>query len=348
MPLTAASLSMALFFRESSLIKPKIPLMVDEVIRKAYYGGRCEVFGNPKKNEKILHFDFKGMYAQCMEERVPCGELKISNIIKDLSKPGFYLINFTQNMEIPVLPLKHQEKLFFPNGTFEGWYWFEEIKLFLDEGGLVNRVKAAVYSDFYEPEIKSFVQKNNSIREFSPYSNLIGKNNNNVFYGKIGMSPKSTIDEITTDRQPKIGSTLFEVDGILINSREQYKPHSNVSISASITSKARIKLYKTFKKLQNEGARLLYTDTDSIIIAVKAVDYHKFIDKKIGEAFFDSKKQDTEIERAAFALPKSYSIRLKCGKEITKMKGFTEKITFNKFQWAFKEKKEIKLKQQVF
>ena len=96
MPLTAASLSTILFFKSETLIKPKISINIDSIIRKSYYGGRCEVFGNLYSDEVALHFDFRGMYAQCMCERVPCGELHISQFVNGVDKPGFYLITFMQ------------------------------------------------------------------------------------------------------------------------------------------------------------------------------------------------------------------------------------------------------------
>ncbi len=44
------------------------------LIKNAYYGGRCEIFGNQKPDEKLLHFDFAGMYQMCMSEELPCGD----------------------------------------------------------------------------------------------------------------------------------------------------------------------------------------------------------------------------------------------------------------------------------
>jgi len=65
-------------------------LKYDRVIRESYFGGRTEVFGNQKEDEILLHYDWSGMYAQCMKEKVLGGEVIESNIIKDISHPGFY------------------------------------------------------------------------------------------------------------------------------------------------------------------------------------------------------------------------------------------------------------------
>jgi hypothetical protein len=59
-------------------------------IRPAYFGGRCEVYGNPDKNEKIYHFDFSGMYSQCMRQKYCFGKNKIIDNNINIEKPGFY------------------------------------------------------------------------------------------------------------------------------------------------------------------------------------------------------------------------------------------------------------------
>jgi hypothetical protein len=56
-----------------------------------------------------------------MCEKIPGGEVFISNQHEDVKEPGFYYIKFKQKMNIPILPIK-EDKLYFKNGTFEGWY----------------------------------------------------------------------------------------------------------------------------------------------------------------------------------------------------------------------------------
>jgi hypothetical protein len=47
-----------------------------------------------------------------------------------------------------------------------------------------------VSAQYYETFLKDFVEKNNKIRERGGIYNLIGKNNNNTFYGRLGMDPE--------------------------------------------------------------------------------------------------------------------------------------------------------------
>lgn len=99
----------------------RTPAAVTEYIRNAYYGGRCEVFGNPKNGEIIHYFDYKGMYARCMMEKYPYGSpiLKKNNL--DVSQIGFHTIKFKCDDYLPFLPVKG-DRLLFPNGTIIGTY----------------------------------------------------------------------------------------------------------------------------------------------------------------------------------------------------------------------------------
>jgi hypothetical protein len=89
---------------------------LSNVVRKAYLGGRCEVFGNSREEEKVLHFDFSGMYGQCMEENLPYGMMKYQVITNNkIEKEGFYYVEIFYLSRIPILPTK-EEKLYFKEG----------------------------------------------------------------------------------------------------------------------------------------------------------------------------------------------------------------------------------------
>jgi len=338
--LTAAKLSIENYFLKNCIIKKKIKLKYDRVIRESYFGGRTEVFGNQKENEILLHYDWSGMYAQCMKEKVLGGEVIESNIIKDLKYPGFYWIKFRQNLEIPILPIK-KDKLLFANGEFEGWYWFEEIALAIEYGVEIISVKKMISAQYYDNFIKEFVELNDEIRKISPIHKIIGKNNNNTFYGRLGMNPERLEEEITNKLDIDKYEKVVEINGAFIGYKKKEKSISNVLISASITSKARIKLYKGIDEVIKNGGRILYTDTDSIIAAFKKVEYKNKLDIKMGEVVFDSSNMDTVISEGVFAMPKTYAVRYKDGREIVKIKGFNVRPSFDEFKEKFYNKEEI-------
>ena len=338
--LTAAKLSVENYFLKNYIVKKKIKLKYDRIIRQGYFGGRTEVFGNQKEDEILLHYDWNGMYAQCMKEKVLGGEIIESNIIRGLEHPGFYWVKFYQNLEIPVLPIK-KNKLLFANGQFEGWYWFEEILLAVESGVKIIEVKKVISSQYYDTFIKDFVKINDEIRKISPIHKIIGKNNNNTFYGRMGMNPERLEEEIISNIEDSKYEKTVEINGSFIGYKKSEKSISNVLISASITAKARIKLYKGIMELYKENGRIIYTDTDSIIAAFKKEEYIRKLDKQMGEVIFDSKDKDTIIKEGVFAMPKTYALKYDDGREIVKIKGFNVRPTFEEFKDKFYRKASI-------
>lgn len=339
--LTAAKLSIENYFQNNFVIKKKIKIKYDRIIRKNYFGGRTEVFGNLEDDEIALHHDWSGMYAQCMCEKVLGGEIFESNIITNLNTPGFYWIKFKQDLEIPILPIK-TNKLLFANGVFEGWYWFEEILLAIEYGVKIISVEKTISAQYYDTFIKKFTEKNNEMRKISPLHKIIGKNNNNTFYGRLGMNPERLEEEILSDiENEKKYEKIIENNGVFIGYKKKEKNISNIIISAAITSKARIKLYRGMMDVIKKDGRILYVDTDSVIAAFKKNTYKENLDIDIGEVKFNSNLEDTIIEDAVFAMPKTYALKYINKKEIVKIKGFTEKPTFNEFKEKFYKKGTI-------
>jgi hypothetical protein len=114
------------------------------MIRPAYYGGRCEVFGNPYSDDYIFHFDFSSMYTNRLKDEFPYGEYKTIKKPKNFKKMGFYYVRVKSEINpIPILPFrcKKTNKLLFPNGEFSGLYWFEELELFEKNGGIILEIE---------------------------------------------------------------------------------------------------------------------------------------------------------------------------------------------------------------
>jgi hypothetical protein len=197
----------------------------------------------------------------------------------------------------------------------------------------------------YDFFIKDFVEINDKIRELGPLHKQIGKNNNNTFYGRLGMDPDKLEEEIVSDKKDyKNYEKFIEINGAYIGLKKKEKSVSNVLVSSAITAKARIKLYKGMMEILKLGGRLIYTDTDSIIAAFDKKFYKDFLDKQFGEIIFDSKKEDTIIEDGVFAMPKTYALRYQSGREVVKIKGFTVTPSFTEFKEKFYERKAITTK----
>jgi hypothetical protein len=368
--LSTPSLSFHTFYKKFN--SKKIPKYIERekelFIRDSYFGGRCEVFGNPY-SDKIFHFDFPGMYGLCMKEKNVFGESYFEYNVKDVLnlKPGFYNIDWESNNKIPVLPHHNQinNKLLFCNGIGNGTYWFEEINLFLENGGKIKKVNSGLVYSNYDYIFKDFVEYFEKFREINEENKILGKLMINSFYGRTGLSIRnefsfflnskkefndfidfSEYNNITIKDIEEINNVYLITLELTVLSRKilenkfnylKKEKILNIAIASSIASKARVKLYKGFKEVENNGGRVLYCDTDSIF----AEFYQNVSDLKMGDIFWDSKKEDTLIKDCVFISPKTYGIKLD-KKEIIKIKGISRNyLDFEKIKEKFYNKEKF-------
>jgi len=121
----------------------------------------------------------------------------------------------------------------------------------------------------------------------------------NGFYGKTGLQARDTTTlfikntaeldlmlalndakEIEISRIAELNGAFFVTVRLRDNLFELFKKINftlkapkttvtNIAIAASITAKARVKLYKALQNILDTGGRLLYCDTDSVFAAFK-------------------------------------------------------------------------------
>jgi hypothetical protein len=338
--LSSSSLSLKVFSKNFNTKKLSLKMNnnLDSLIREGYFGGRVEIFGNT--NEKVYHYDFPGMYGLCMREKFPFGKIRIvlgKNIDPHKLLPGFYTISWkSDNFRIPILPVKNESgKLIFPNGKHSGTYWFEEIITFMKHGGqIINIDRGIIYED-YDYVFNDFVDYFDTFRKKGGSYKILGKLIINSLYGKMGSGIKNTEylvayseKEIEDIKKKNKVIKISQLNSIFIVEIEvkTKKKGINVGLAAAITSKARIKLVESMIKIEKKGGRMLYCDTDSIFVEFK---------ENVDESLFKWDKEDSIIDSAIFALPKTYALKIK-DKTITKIKGIPKSnISFDDFKNRF-------------
>ncbi len=140
-----------------------------------FFGGRCEIVGNPYKGDKLYHFDFPNMYGNLLKEDLPLGnlEFKKGGIYK--GEPGFYKCMIRQlKTMFPVLPYREEKisetgetlvNIYYPYGRFEGTYYSEELNFFLGLGGEILEIeyayvfKDAEFKPIYKDYMKFLIKK---------------------------------------------------------------------------------------------------------------------------------------------------------------------------------------------
>lgn len=340
---SASSFSYKIFFKFFNFYKIVDKLRLDDYsyVKKSFYGGRCEVFGNRKEKEYINFFDFSGMYGQCMLQKFPIGngEYFSNPPINFYLNIGFHTIEYSSDIDIPVLPFK-SNKLVFPNGNLIGTYWYEEIILFVEYGGIVNKV---INSYIFKEEnfvFKDFVNYFNEFRKKGSFWKTFGKLIINSLYGGFALKEEDYFINITFSSieaesirlnfnvisQDLIGCAYIskiikdrKSNSVFNKNSKKWSNHysiRNVCYSSIIASKARIKLYKSFKDVEKDGGRVLYCDTDSIFAAYDQIKKNN----KIGEIEWSETYTD-----GYFISPKFYAFKDENNLKNIKIKGISLK-----------------------
>lgn len=353
------SIAHSLFFYKynSKNIDKSILLKYSNYIRAAYFGGRCEVFGNIYDNEHIKYYDFSGMYGQCMLENFHIGEF-FFDVPNKIDLPGFYTIRYiSKEIDIPVLPQKINNKLIFSNGEKTGTYWYEEIINFIEKGGIVYEIKHALLTKKKDKIFTEFVYKFKKMREKGNYYNIFGKLMINSLYGSLALNEKETCTIVITGEEEfrkKLEKytvekfyTINTYYILIITIDHKYKKNvkkrlytkRNISYACAISSKARIKLNNLFSLIQKDGGRILYCDTDSAFAAYSNTDFRKNVSTVEWLNFYKD---------GVFSLPKSYAVLDYDNSYEIKLKGYKNtKINFNEFKTCFYESKSINIENQL-
>lgn len=363
---SSPSLSYKIFFKywNSKKINKKILKEEDLYIRKSYFGGRCEVFGNPNKKEKIHYFDFSGMYEQCMLEKFPIknGKFVFENL--DYKNIGFHSIKFKSDMIYPILPHHSEDKkLIFSNGIFVGCYWYEEIILFIENGGEILEIYSSYVFEDSDYVFKDFIKEFSEIKKKGGIYRVFGKLIINSLYGSFAMNEKEYESFVCfSEKEAELLNEKTDViehfkknkchilkiiknkkSEIILNKKEKKWSSTmstrNVVYASAIASKARIKLYKALKEVIKSGGRIFYCDTDSIAAG--------YINNNVGSSFGEVTWNEI-WEDAVFIAPKFYGYK-KNNEEIIKIKGISKKqFNLKELKNAFlNNKKSLKYKKEL-
>lgn len=291
-------------------------------IFEGYYGGRTEVFKRGSFDE-VNYYDVNSLYPYVMKNKFPLPQsvkiidsrnVSFDNIIR-YEGVSRCKVN-VDNIDKPILPLRHDGKLKFPIGSFEGVWNHIELREAIIMGYDVKPVEQIIYTKSFYP-FKNFVDKLYKLRlkykeENNPFE-IVVKLMLNSLYGKFGSKKvekykiidMKTYDGSFNELKKLVGSNDFDVkNGKLIYRKEKEWNgiHSFPILASYVTSYARLHMYEYIK---NDD--VIYMDTDSIITTRQI----KGCDTKLGNMKFEGKYTD-----CMFIKPKFY-----CLGDIVKIKG---------------------------
>lgn len=344
---TAASLSMTMYKSQypdeyelatSSNYYGATGEMMEEFVRRAYYGGRTEVFTPRIVNG--YHYDVNSEYPFVMKttefpvgyyEHIYDPEKARTNYrfwLKYRKGAGIAEANVTvPDMHIPPLPTrvehgKLENKLLFPVGSFSGVWTYEEIE-YAESLGCTFEIIQTTYWYKTAPIFKDFIEHWEDIKTNSEGAKReFAKLPQNSLYGKFGMrreretlAPYAMRDEL--EDKDELFDTFYHTEldmrflTHITKSKAKYiQPH----IAVFVTSRARILLHEGLMQ-QDKSGTVSYCDTDSIAGTSKMPD-HMVHDKEYGKW-----KLENEIKDGIFLQPKLYAEIKPNGDTVIKGKG---------------------------
>jgi hypothetical protein len=347
-------------------------------IRSGYTGGSTDMFipKNPL-GTLIYAYDVNSLYPSVMVNNpYPIGSPTYfeGNIL--LTEPdafGFFYCKITSpnDLKHPILQLHYKTKggirTIAPLGSWEGWYFSEEIKNAIKFGYKITVLRGYLFDSGYI--FKDYVNDLYNLRLSYPKTdpmNFTAKLLLNSLYGRFGMKDQfDKLDIVNQDELKEIESGNLDVSNIVeipYPKGEKYiisysdtntefltrmdgnkETHNiNIAIASAVTAYARIHMsqFKNNPLLPN----LYYTDTDSA-----------YFDGPIPESYISSTelgklKLEGVYDQGLFLAPKVYALKNE-SEEIIKIKGLSKQsikdnnITLDSLEALLNKDYKLALKQ---
>lgn len=281
--------------------------------RKAYYGGRVEIFRLGKLRGRMWYCDVNSLYPAAMRRAYPD--------VNDLSEGGRFGVTSATvtvpDMPIPPLPVRRDGKLVFPVGRIQGTWCTCELVYAQTLGCRIEELRSTIGSNRKVYPFRSYVNRCYAARLKSQteLERTMWKFILNGLYGKFGTSnlgAQRLVDPKSFPVSKCNGREFYVGDLLCVEEQTDPPSYANVLWAAWTTAVARIILHKALLKAERAG-ELVYCDTDSVIVRAKRNPF------KTGSKLGEWKLEATLSEFEAKA-PKLYRYVTKDG-ETVKAKG---------------------------
>lgn len=276
--------------------------------RSAYFGGRTEAYFRGKA-QALNYYDINSSYPAAMLENMPVGKMQEwegAPHRKLVQQLGFVECEVEQPpTDIPVLPVRHENKLMFPVGRLKGVWTWHEIKEAIDHGATVTHWGKSVWFEG-KPIFRGMVEdlykfRDKSLPDYDEGLAAISKLMLNSLYGKFGQ--RTLRRHIYSSLDPDLPLGAIPCNGDIDCPVWTVEEESDASyimpqLSAYVTSYARIALRRFMMQAKHKGGRIYYVDTDSIITDVELETTTKLGGLKLEESGKDG----------VFVAPKLYAL----------------------------------------
>jgi DNA polymerase type B, organellar and viral len=377
---TISSLAIAIYLTYYLKITDLIPLVTGKIYRdisKSYHGGHTDVY--MMYSDKEVHsYDYTSMYpAMMLKHEMPVGKidkfegnpLNVGETFKSLCDKHAFVkctVEVDKSLNRPVYMTKvkfnNENRVMCATGTFlNQWVYLKEIcKYYELTNGKIridpNSIKKGytfqsknIFKDYITDlfKIKQSVTKDNPLY-------LISKILMNSLYGRFGL--KQELTEHTLMSSSEIEEMLMSCEDINIEDIIPLdfinkslvitnKDSDNVFLKSSIPIASAITAYARMERAEiilDESLDILYFDTDGFKSLQKITELPKY--KHLDHNGLGGLKYEGTFSESIFLMPKVYGgVYKESGEEFTKLKGFKDKVEFEKFKDLLFKNSEITL-----
>jgi len=344
---TLPSIAFAIY-RSIFMPKETIPILMGGIyndIKEAFYGGFVDVY--KVSGENVNGYDVNSLYPSSMRNcGVPVGKpifFTGDPLIKFSKFFGFAFVEVQAplNLKNPILPYKMTNKNGSTStinavGTWEGWYFSEEIKNAEKYGYKFKIIRGYQFQQkkIFTKYVQELYDIKCNVTPDNPWY-TIAKLLLNSLFGRFGMDPEMFIaelmDDVDFDKLHEKGTfkikdrvelgvkslVIYEDTGKVAN------PNISIAVSAAISSFSRIHMTHFISKYSDS---ICYIDTDGI--KTSSVIDKEEIGSELGKMKFEG-----SFKEAVFIAPKVYAGVSTDSVMTVKVKGLKEAISY----WLMKQ-----------
>lgn len=236
---------------------------IDMMFRSAYSGGRVEIF--KMVGENLNYYDVNSLYPYVMRHnKYPLLHENNYESVDyfDANSIGIYnvMLRSPDSLSIPLLSYKHEGKLLFPLGSWNGYYTSSELKKASSLGYEYDVINGWIFNEC-DYIFNDYIDYYYDIKRHSIGSKkAIAKLMLNSLYGKFGQRRDFIDYKISKEEN---GLRLMNMAFLPINKKDTFSKYLHSEVAAMITANARLALYELFERAGFDN--VYYCDTDSII-----------------------------------------------------------------------------------
>jgi len=284
------------------------------------------------------------------------------------------------DLYIGLLPVRTKDGIFFPNGKFEGTWTSVELQYAKKLGYQIKVTKGFQFNkelDIFDEYVDELSEKKDKLKGSqrqvvkSLLNNLLGRFALNFVKPITKTVHKTELDKILATKEvktfkiinddnfivtfiPVVNKDICESHGldyykVILNERKNnivgkidVFQDTSIIISAFTTAYARVHMHQIKLDILANGGKIYYSDTDSMVTNLSLDQLKEIMPDRIGNKLGQLKFEHT-VNEAFFISNKTYALKTKDGKEITKTKGAVkDSIPYSHFQDLYLHSKSIK------